>query len=64
MKIKIIKVSDSLLWYNNKIGQVFTPYREYPESYLVRATDGYSNIVYKTDSEIILKEETDANTHG
>ena len=63
MKIKIIKCSDSLMWYNNQIGQVFTPYREYPESYLVRATDSYSNIIYKTDVEI-LKEKTDANTHG
>ena len=53
MQIKIIKVSDSLLWYNNHLGQVFTPYREYNDSYLVRCPDGLSNIVYKCDCEII-----------
>ena len=56
MKIKIIKCSDGLMWYNNQIGQVFTPYREYEDSYLVRCPDGLSNIVYKTDIEILEGE--------
>lgn len=57
MKIKIIKVSDTLLWYNNHIGQVFTPHREYDDSYLVRCPDGLSNIVYKWDCEIVKGEQ-------
>lgn len=60
MQIKITKCQDSLLWYNTHIGQVFIPYREYPESYLVRATDGYSNIIYKTDCEVINEGEQNA----
>ena len=52
-KIKIIYCYDTLLWYNLFIGQTFTSYREYEDSYLVRTPDGLSNIIYKRDSEII-----------
>ena len=59
MKIKITKCPSQLLWYNQFIGQVFKPYREYDDSYLVRCPDGLSNIIYKTDCEI-LEGETNA----
>jgi hypothetical protein len=54
-EIKVISCRDSLLWYSSSIGKAFIAYREYGDSYLVRAIDGFSNIVYKCDCEI-LKE--------
>jgi hypothetical protein len=56
IEIQIKSCKDSLLWYNNQVGQTFTPYREYDDSYLVRCLDGLSNIVYKADCEIIKGE--------
>lgn len=63
LQVKVIQCPDSMLWYRKYIGEVFTPFREERTMWWVRDKDGYSNFIYKTDSEI-LKEETDANTHG
>lgn len=49
MKVKIKKCSDSLFWYNNLIGEVFTVINEYKECYIVQASDGFSNIIMKSD---------------
>lgn len=55
-KIKVIKSSDALFWYNNYIGWEFIAYREYADEYLVRDRAGYSNIIKKIDCEIVEKE--------
>jgi hypothetical protein len=55
IKIRITQCLDGLMWYSSHIDEIFTAYREYDDSYLVRAAGGYSNIIYKTDCEI-LKE--------
>lgn len=57
MKIKIIKCNDVLLWYSSHIGETFMAYREYDDSYLVRASGGYSNIIYKSDCEQIYPKD-------
>lgn len=53
MRIKITKCHDDLLWYDQYVGWVFDSYRQYEDSFLVRAIDGFSNIVYKCDAEIL-----------
>lgn len=63
-KVQIKSCNDSMLWYNIFIGELFNVIRETSTEYWVRDNNGYSNFVYKQDCEIILKEETDVNTHG
>lgn len=52
MLIKIIKCSDPLMWYNSHIGGEFDAYRLSGDEYLVRAPDGYSNIIKVSDCEL------------
>ena len=51
--LKIIKCSDSLLWYSNLVGQCVPYLREYEECYMSREPDGFANIVRKEDAVII-----------
>lgn len=60
MQVKITRCPSQSLWYNSFVGQIFSAYREYDDSYLVRTPDGYSNIIFKTDCEAILKGEQNA----
>lgn len=60
IKIQIIKCNDCLLWYNSRIGEIFLAYRDFGDSYLVRACGAYSNIIYKNDC-IILNKEGETN---
>jgi len=53
MKIKITRCSDSLFWYNHRIGDVFLVHRIEPDRYWCRewGDDGYLNFVLKSDCE-------------
>lgn len=53
MLIKITKCCDPMLWYNSHIGEEFATIRLSGEEYLVRASDGYLNIVKIGDCQII-----------
>lgn len=51
--LKIIKCSDSMLWYLPLVGQQVPLLREIDEGFLSREPSGYVNIVLKDDAEII-----------
>ena len=53
MMLKIIKCSDSLLWYKDLVGQSVPFIREYDDCYMSREPDGFANIVKKDDAEVI-----------
>lgn len=55
MKIKILKCSNSILWYNKHIGEEFEVKFIEDEAYWTRETDGIFNAlnwVYKKDATI------------
>ena len=56
MKVKITKCSDSLMWYSKHIGETYHVIKDYSKEsneYLVRASDGYLNIIRVYDCEIV-----------
>jgi len=55
--IEITGCSDPYMWYSNYIGSVFNIIREYEGDYLVRAGDGFTNMVFKTDAKRIESEQ-------
>ncbi|MEP2668900.1 MAG: hypothetical protein ABJH04_07890 [Cyclobacteriaceae bacterium] len=52
-QLKITNCSDSLMWYNSKIGQKVDFIREESDCYLSREPSGLINIVLKEDAEIV-----------
>jgi hypothetical protein len=56
IKIRVITCSDSLFWYANHIGKVFTTINETAEDYLVREPSGYTNIILKKDCEEVSND--------
>lgn len=57
--LKILKCSDSLMWYNNLVGQTVPYIREYSDCYMSREPAGFLNIVKLEDAEIIDEEIDD-----
>lgn len=58
--LKIIKCSDTMMWYRDKVGQTVVLARRAnadPEVYWSREPAGYLNIVAKQDAEIIEVED-------
>lgn len=53
MKIKILRCSDSLLWYNLHIGETYKVHRIDSDRFWVREQDdyGYLNFVLLSDCE-------------
>jgi hypothetical protein len=51
--LKIVKCSDSLMWYQNKIGETVQLVREYEDCYMSREPAGYLNVVRLEDAEIV-----------
>ena len=51
--IKIIKCSDPLMWYREKVGDTVQLVREYEDCYMSREPAGYLNIVKLEDAEIV-----------
>jgi hypothetical protein len=60
--LKIIKCSDSMMWYRDMVGQIITlakPEHADLDVYWSREPAGYINIVNKQDAEIIeVKDES------
>lgn len=56
--IKIIKCSDSLVWYATKVGETVVLERETVDYYWAREPAGYINIVHKQDAEVIDESES------
>lgn len=59
--LKIIKCSDSMMWYRDMVGEIVTlakPEYADPDVYWSRELAGYLNIVNKQDAEVIeVKDE-------
>jgi hypothetical protein len=51
--LKIIRCSDSLMWYCNKVGETVQLVREYEDCYMSREPAGYLNVVRLEDAEIV-----------
>lgn len=56
-KIMIVKCTDKLMWYRHNIGKTFNIHRELKDEYLVRADDGYLNIIKKHDCIPVQESE-------
>ncbi len=52
-KLLITGCTDALLWYADKIGESFEALRVRDGQYLVRASDGHTNIVHLEDGELV-----------
>ena len=54
-KIKIISVpTKHSCWYEDSIGEEYVVIRETPEIWWVVDNEGFSNIVYKENAELII----------
>lgn len=58
-ELLITSCSDSRMWYAGLVGQRVPLLRIEPDCYLSREPAGYTNMVYKTDAEIVPAEEHD-----
>lgn len=55
MQVRIIKCSDSMMWYRDMIGKIVLIERETPDWYWAREGGSFNclNIIQKSDVEII-----------
>ena len=53
--IKILKCSDPLMWYRDKVGQEVPYLYSLSDCHMGREDCGLANIVMKEDCEIIIK---------
>ena len=56
MQIKIIKCSDSQLWYANLVGQCVELLWEDTDGYWSREPAGYTNLVRREDAQVMNDE--------
>ena len=49
----IIKCSDSLMWYQDKVGETVQLVREYEDCYMSREPAGYLNVVRLQDAQVV-----------
>ena len=64
IRIKIIKCSNSILWYHRHIGQEFEVVKQEPNSYWVLEPNTQFrliNWVMKSDAELVQDNTKDAN---
>lgn len=54
MKVKITKCSDWMYWYHNQINEIYTVLRIEGDDLIVRADDGFLNVLKSKDCEIIV----------
>ena len=59
-RILITGCSDSMFWYGGYIGTSWPLLLECSEEYVVKACDGYSNIVLKKDGQLVDTMPQDA----
>lgn len=56
MRIRIVSPGDGFVWYSQYVGEVFDVIRKdesEPEYFWTREPEGFLNIVYRHDCEII-----------
>lgn len=51
MLVRVESCRDAHLWYADHIGEVFSLFEEDRDSYLVRAPDGYTNVIWREDGK-------------
>ena len=51
--VKINRCSDSMFWYSSYIGSIVPLLRDGGDYFMVREPAGYSNIVKKTDGNLV-----------
>ena len=51
--LKIVRCSDTLMWYRDKVGETVQLVREYDDCYMSREPAGYLNIIRLDDAEIV-----------
>ena len=51
--IKVLRCSDSMMWYYHHVGETFPLLREYETEFLTREPSGYTNIIKKMDGILI-----------
>jgi|APCry1669189034_1035192.scaffolds.fasta_scaffold143470_2 hypothetical protein len=51
--LKIIRCSDPLMWYSDKVGETVQLVREYEDCFMSREPAGYLNIVRLNDAQVI-----------
>jgi hypothetical protein len=59
MKIKIIKCSDSMMWYCKHVNETYDVIKDYSKEsneYLVRDAYGYLNIVRQKDCVVVEEQ--------
>lgn len=57
-KLKIIKCSDPMLWYADRVGELVPYLGTWPEAYRSQEPAGYVNIVQFEDAELVEVEES------
>lgn len=57
MRVIIKRCSDPFYWYADKIGCEWNVRRDCGDEYIVRASDGFLNIIKKKDCEVIENED-------
>ena len=55
--IKILRCSDALMWYRDKVGQEVPYLYSLHDCHMSREDCGLANIVMKEDCEIIIKNK-------
>ena len=51
--LKIVRCSDTLMWYRDKVGETVPLVRKYDDCYMSREPAGYLNIIRLDDAEIV-----------
>ena len=57
MLVLIESCRDPHLWYADHIGERFSIFEQDRDTYLVRAPDGYTNVVWKEDGKVVRPSE-------
>jgi len=56
MKVKITKCNDRMMWYSSHVGEIYDVHRDCSKDtgeYIVRASDGYLNIIRFQDCIVV-----------
>lgn len=55
--LKIVRCSDSMMWYRDQVGSIVPLVRITPDCYMSREPAGYSNIVKLEDAVVVDLQE-------
>lgn len=60
--LRIIRCSDPMMWYSGLVGKLVPLLRIDADTYLSVEPDGYTNIVWRQDAEVVLDNEQSDET--